>query len=147
MVDCLTPYLVFDGDCADAVAFYEEVFGGKSQIMRAGDAPPNPAFSLPEAKRDMVIHAEIVKGEQILMIMSDNLMGAPYTVGTNIGFTLQFNTERETRKLFEALSAGGKVEMEPQVTFFSPLFAKFTDRFGVGWQLRTRPAEERKQTK
>jgi len=143
VADWLTPYLTFDGNCGDAVEFYREALGGESQIMRAGDAPPNPAFAVPEANKNMVLHAEIVKDGQVLLLMSDNLMGAPYSVGNNISFVLQFDTEDETRAMFTALSWEGVIEMEPQSTFFSPLYAKFTDRFGVNWQLRCRPEEER----
>jgi len=35
--------------------------------------------------------------------------------------------------MFEVLSEGGIIEMELQETFFSPLYSKFADKFGVMW--------------
>lgn len=63
MANLLTPYITLDGNCEEAVTFYQKALGAESQIMRAGDAPPNPDFSIPEAKRNLVMHAEIMRNE------------------------------------------------------------------------------------
>ena len=37
------PYLHFQGQCADALGFYQQVFGGRDlQIMRYADGPDAP---------------------------------------------------------------------------------------------------------
>ncbi|HWJ02733.1 MAG TPA: VOC family protein, partial [Verrucomicrobiae bacterium] len=61
MGDWLIPYIVFNGNCAEAVEFYQRVLGGEAQIMRMGDAPPNPAFQVPEHMKNLVMHAELRK--------------------------------------------------------------------------------------
>lgn len=134
MGDWLVPYFTFNGNCEEAVKFYQKVLGGESQIMHFGDAPPNPNFQVPEAAKNLVLHAELRKDGHIIRF-SDTFPGAPYSVGNNISFSLEFDTEDEVRSVFTALSEGGKVQMEPQQTFFSPLYAKFVDKFGVQWQL------------
>jgi PhnB protein len=134
MSDWLLPYITFNGNCEEAVKFYEKVLGGESQILHFGDNP-NPAFPVPENAKNLVLHAELRKNGHIIRF-SDTFPGTPYNAGSNISFALEFDTEDETRAMFEALSDGGKVEMEPQKTFFSPLYSKFTDKFGVIWQLR-----------
>ena len=134
MGDWLIPYITFNGNCEEAVKFYQKVLGGESQIMHFGDAPPNPAFQVPEAAKNLVLHAELRKDGHIIRF-SDTFPGAPYSVGSNISFSLEFDSQDEVRSVFTALSEGGKVEMEPQQTFFSPLYAKFIDKFGVHWQL------------
>ena len=35
----LDSYLFFDGNCADAMRFYERTLGGKLQLMTHGDSP------------------------------------------------------------------------------------------------------------
>jgi PhnB protein len=35
----LTPFLLFDGNCAEAMDFYESCFGGDLTITRVGDMP------------------------------------------------------------------------------------------------------------
>lgn len=134
MSDWLVPYITFNGNCEEAVKFYQKVLGGDSKIMLFGDAPPNPNFQVPEAAKNLVLHAELRKNGHIIRF-SDTFPGAPYSTGNNISFSLEFETQDEVRATFTALSEGGIVEMEPQQTFFSPLYAKSIDRFGVHWQL------------
>lgn len=134
MSDWLIPYITFNGNCAEAVNFYQVALGGEAQILRYGDAPANPDFPVSEEIKNLVLHAELRKDGHIIRF-SDSFPGAPFTQGNAISFALELPTEEETRKAFAALSQGGKVEMDLQKTFFSPLYAKFTDKFGVVWQL------------
>ncbi|GAW31072.1 VOC family protein [Carboxydocella sp. JDF658] len=49
MGNWVVPYVTFNGNCEEAVKFYQQALGGELHIMRFGDAPPNPAFPpLPE---------------------------------------------------------------------------------------------------
>ena len=48
MSNWLMPYFFFNGNCEEAVRFYEKVLGGEATIMHLGDAPPNPAFTVPD---------------------------------------------------------------------------------------------------
>ncbi|KNZ68919.1 3-demethylubiquinone-9 3-methyltransferase [Thermincola ferriacetica] len=134
MSDWIIPYFTFKGNCEEAVKFYQKVLGGEMQILRFDDAPPNPAFPVPDHMKNLVLHAELRKDGHVIRF-SDTSPDAPYRAGNNISFSLEFDTEDETRLTFEALSEGGQVEMELQETFFSPLYGKLTDRFGVTWQL------------
>lgn len=134
MSDWLIPYLVFNGNCEEAVNFYQASLGGESQILHFSDAPPNPAFPVPDHLKDLILHAELRKDGHVLRF-SDTFPNTPYNAGNNISFSLEFDTKEATKTLFESLSKDGKVEMELQETFFSPLYGKFTDKFGVMWQV------------
>lgn len=134
MSDWLVPYFTFNGNCEEAVMFYQKVLGGETAIIHFGDAPPNPAFPVPDNVKHLVLHAELRKNGHVIRF-SDTFPNTPYNTGNNISFALEFDTKDETRAIFEALSEGGKVEMELQETFFSPLYGKFADKFGVIWQL------------
>lgn len=134
MGDWLIPYFTFNGNCEEAVNFYQKVLGGESHLMHFGDAPPNPAFPVADNVKNLVLHAELRKDDHVIRF-SDTFPNAPYIAGNTVSFSLDFDTKDETKAIFEALSEGGKVEMELQETFFSPLYSKFTDKFGVMWQL------------
>lgn len=138
MVGWLTPYFTFDGNCEEAVNFYQKVLGGDLVITRFGDMPPNPAFPVPDSVKQLVLQAELTRDGQMIRF-SDNMPNTGYVVGNNIAFALEFDSKDETKAAFEALSEGGKVEMELQETFFSPSYGKLVDRFGVMWHLRCRP--------
>jgi PhnB protein len=64
--DWLVPYLTFNGNCEEAVKFYQKILGGESQILRFGDAPPNPNFQVPEEAKNLVLHAELRKDGHII---------------------------------------------------------------------------------
>lgn len=52
-------YLIFNGNCREAVTFYEQVFNtDKAEIMTFGDSPSDPSYPLPEeAKISLCTHA------------------------------------------------------------------------------------------
>lgn len=35
----LAPFLLFDGDCAEAMAFYQSCLGGELTVTKVGDTP------------------------------------------------------------------------------------------------------------
>lgn len=134
MSNWVIPYIAFNGNCEEAVKFYQKVLGGESQILHFGDAPPNPNFPVPDNLKQLVLHAELRKNGHIIRF-SDTFPNMPFNPGSNITFSLEFDTKDETEAIFAALSEGGQVEMKLQETFFSPLYGKLTDRFGILWQV------------
>lgn len=134
MSNWLIPYLSFNGNCEEAVHFYQSILGGEAQILHFKDAPPNPKFPVQEHLKDLVLHAELRKDGHIIRF-SDTFPGIPFIPGNTISFSLEFDTLEETKNVFEALSSGGQIEMELQQTFFSPLYGKFTDKYGIHWQV------------
>lgn len=135
MSNRLMPYLTFNGNCEEAVRFYEQVLGGEATIMHFGDAPPNPEFPVPEDLKNLVIHAELRRNGEVINFSDWCTPNAPFKAGNNISFALQFDTIEETKAMFDALSLGGTIEMNLQETFFSPLYGKIIDKFGIMWQI------------
>jgi PhnB protein len=61
------------------------------------------------------------------------------------GFALAINypSVDEGRRAFDALSAGGKVTMPMQQTFWAEAFGMCTDKFGTPWMVNVdAPAKE-----
>ena len=54
MLHC-TPFLLFDGNCAEAMTFYNQCFGGELTLTKLGDTPMKAQF-LPE-KHNRIINA------------------------------------------------------------------------------------------
>ncbi|KQU24761.1 glyoxalase [Bacillus sp. Leaf13] len=127
----ITPYLTFDGQARDALAFYEEVFQAEVfDIQSYGEAD----FPTPEEANDRILHAKIKKGELLVMV-SDTFPGNPLEVGTNISLVLDCESESEIQYLYETLRKNGTTLMELQDTFWGARFAKVKDCFGVHWDL------------
>jgi PhnB protein len=129
------PYLTFDGSCAEAMAFYQSVFGGKLDLMRFKDVPDMPC---PPEAADRVMHAHLdVDGHSLMA--SDTMPGQPFAGMTGFGVTLAFGTVAEARKVFDALATGGTVGMPLEKTFWVEIFGMVTDRYGTPWLINGGP--------
>ena len=126
----ITPYLIFDGNCRDAMTFYQRCIGGELNVMTFGESDPN---SPPEVK-NRLIHARLAKGSLVLMA-SDTKPGMPYTQGDSVWLSLVCEDDAEVDTLYAALTDGGKGTMPPHDAFWNARFAMLTDRFGMHWML------------
>lgn len=129
-----TPYLFFQGNCAEAVAAYADIFGSPPPVIsRVSDAPPNP--DLPAGSEDMILHAalEVGKGH---VFLSDDISGTtPAMAGCNVHVSL--DNYDNAKAAFDALAKGGEVRMPFEKTFWSAGFGALSDRFGIRWMIDT----------
>lgn len=123
----INAYLIFDGNCKEAMEFYAKNFGAKLEMMPYSDAPGTPK----EAK-DRIIHARLTKGDAVLMA-SDDSPGMPYSQGNSFWVSVQCESLDEIEKLFPAFSEGANVKMPLQDTFWNARFGMLTDKYGVNW--------------
>ena len=130
------PYLHFQGQAAEALAFYAEVFGGTDlQVMRYADAP-----GLPDAmKSDRLIHGQITIGDGTLMA-SDFPEGAGGDVQKAVSVMQSAPDVATARAWFEALARDGDVITPFGPAFFSPGFGMVRDTFGTHWMIAANPA-------
>lgn len=127
-----TPYLFFNGECADAIAAYADIFGGEIlEQMPASDMPPD--FPVPGDRKDWIMHARLKVGDGYLMA-SDNIMGdSEAMAGASV--MMSFPTASEGKAVYDRLCKGGSVQMAWAPTFWSAGFGTLTDRFGVKWMI------------
>ena len=62
-------------------------------------------------------------------------MGFKLVQGNNAHINLEPDTRAEAERLFNGLSAGGKVEMPLQDMFWGAYFGSFRDKFGTQWMV------------
>jgi len=130
----ISPYVSFNGNCADAIAFYEKAFNVKAEIMRYKDAPPDDGFEAPKGTENYVMHAQFdIDGETVMF--ADMPPEHAATIGDNITIMLEFDSIDSAKSAFDALKEGGEVSMELQKTFWSELFGSLTDKFGINWNI------------
>jgi len=130
----ICPYITFSGNCADAIAFYEQAFNVKAEVMRFKDAPPENGYEAPAGCEDYVMHAQLELGGEMLML-SDTPPNYPVKVGDNICVMVEFDDADAAKAAFDALKEGGEIAMEMQETFWSKCFGSLTDKFGIGWNI------------
>jgi len=140
----VSTYLNFSSNTEEAFNFYKSVFGTEFSgqgIQRLGDAPqPEGMPPLSDADKKLVLHIELpILGGHILMgTDAPESMGFKVNFGNNIYINLEPETREETKKLYDALSAGGTVTMELQDMFWGAYFGSCTDKFGVQWMFNCR---------
>ncbi|MDO9092833.1 MAG: VOC family protein [Rubrivivax sp.] len=144
----VSTYLNFPGNTEEAFNFYRSVFGGSfnGPIHRFGDMPASPGQPpMGETEKQMVMHMELpVLGGHVLMgTDAPESMGFRCQGGSNTYLNLEPDSRAEADRLFNGLSAGGKVEMPMQDMFWGAYFGSFTDRFGINWMVNfsTAPAQ------
>lgn len=130
------PYLFFNGNCEEAFNFYKSVFGGEFVGMMKYKDMPEGGKDVAEELKDKILHVSFPIGREVIIMGSDAGPGEhSVTVGNNIMLTLSMDDEEETKRLYQQLSEGGKVNMELQKTFWAELYAMFTDKFGINWSV------------
>lgn len=128
------PYLSFDGDCAAAFAFYAELLGGEVTMMTYAEMPADPDMPmLDEAERSKIMHAELRAANHALMGSDMIALFGGYQKPQGMRLVIGAADFAEGERLFEALAAGGEVEMPFAPTFFSAGFGQVRDRFGIVW--------------
>ena len=134
-------YLNFPGQTEEVFNFYTSIFGGEfcgGGIMRFGDIPAqegNPPMA--EDVKNLIMHIELpILGGHILMGSdAPESMGFHVQFGNNVYLNLDADTREETLRIFNALSNGGKIEMDLQDVFWGAYFGSFTDKYGIHWMV------------
>ena len=127
------PYLFFDGRCEEALELYKKAIGAEvTALIRFKDSP-DPTMVHGGADPNKILHAVFRVGETTIMTSDGRNQGKPSFQG--FALSIAVKTEAETKKLFNALAEGGRVEMPLGKTFFSPSFGMVVDRFGIMWML------------
>ncbi len=137
-------YLNFPGNTEEAFNFYKVVFqsaflGGIQRFDQVPSEPGQP--QLADHVKKMVLHVGLpILGDHILMgTDAPKEMGFTVSTGNNMHIQLEPESREETERIFNSLSAGGKVSMALQDMFWGAYFGSFTDKFGINWMLNHQP--------
>ncbi len=135
----ITPYLSFNGKCAEAFQFYQRCLGGQIPMtLTYGESPM--AGQTPPEHRNLVMHTRLVAGNAMLM-GSDTPPGACSEEMKGCQVTIGISEPDEAERIFNALAEGGTIRMPLQETFWASRFGMLLDRFGVSWMVNCeRPA-------
>ena len=122
----LKPYLIFSGDCEEALLLYSSCLDGEIiTLQRYSESP----LDLAEEHGNRVFNS-VFRAEGVELMASDDLPDEPVKKGTNFAMFVTFPSEEEQAGSFAKLSEGGRILMPLQNGF-----GMLEDRFQVRWML------------
>jgi PhnB protein len=126
----LEPYLSFNGNCEEALNFYKGVFGGEITSLNRFEGSP---MESEVADKSKIMHSNFV-APGVKFMASDGMQDAA-TEGSRITLSLGTRDVAEAERVFNGLSAGGKIDMPLQDTFWGATFGMLTDKYGIDWMV------------
>jgi PhnB protein len=133
----LTPYLLFDGDCKQAMEFYKSCFDGELTQIPVKDSPAKD--SMPVFQHEKLLNARLKSGNVDLSASDWLLPDRPRIPGNTVCLYLSGGTFQELNALFARLSEGGEVT-DPLKELFFGVYGALNDKFGVRWMFHSNPA-------
>ena len=127
----LIPYLIFTGQCQEALNFYKDVFHGEITLMHTMADSPIP---VPAEHGHLIFNGEMKAGN-LTIKASDNMPGNETIVGSNFSMFCNFDDAEKQANVFAQLLEGGQV-MFPLEHGFGML----KDRYGIQWMLASEGA-------
>lgn len=130
----IEPYLQFDGNCAQALAYYRRHLHGTDLCLMPYRGSPGQE-QVKEDWYDKIMHGSVQPGPTMLMGSDGGCAedGARGMSGSAICLTVE--TPEEAERVFDALARDGKVQMPMEVTFWAKRFGMLKDQFGVAWMV------------
>ena len=128
----INSYLTFNGNCREAMNFYQECLGGELFIQTVGESPMSKM--MPPEMKDSILHATLTNGNVIIM-GSDMVDNNGLIRGNAMSMMLNCSSETEIRATYDKLALGGEATHPLEDTFWNALFGDLTDKFGNRWLL------------
>ena len=132
MLRC-TPFILFDGNCAEAMIFYHKGLGGDLTLTKLGDTPMKDQF--PKEKHDRIINAQLVSGA--LEISATDWMASPAydpIQGNTYAIFVIGGAYAELKTVFDKLAIGSdKKRFQELHDMPFGIYGQFYDKFGVQW--------------
>ena len=134
----LIPYLMFNGNCAEALEFYKDSLGGSIEGLSTFGEAPMPCE---EADKNKVMHATF-KFHNGMLMASDSMGSRAPVPGSNVHLSLNLHDNNDMEQKFNKLADGGQVTMPLQDTFWGARFGMLIDKFGIYWMFNCEQVNE-----
>jgi PhnB protein len=131
----LSPFFLFDGTCAEAMAFYQSCLGGELTILTVKDSPMKD--QVPVALHDRVIHAHLTSGA-LEVTASDWLHQTRKPAqGNMVCAYIHDATYEELKTYFDTLAEGADPDLlDPLREMPFGAYGALTDKYGVRWMFQ-----------
>ena len=131
----INPWINFNGNAEEAFTFYKSVFGGEfEKIVRFKDIASDD-FKVAEKEENKLMHIALPIGTSNVLIANDvpEFMGKVNENENRSKISVTTESKEEADRLFNGLSAGGKVEGPMGNSPWGTYFGMFRDKYGIEW--------------
>jgi len=132
MLHC-TPFLLFDGNCAEAMTFYHKCLGGELTLTKLGDSPMK--VQLPPEKHDRIINAHLKSSD--IEISATDWMASPEfdpVQGNAFAIFITGDDYNEMKKVFDNLKDGtNNTRLQDMHDLPMGTYGQFYDKYGIQW--------------
>ena len=125
----VTAYIHFDGNCREAMSFYQKCLGGELQLSPYPDASGKPPTD-PAAK---IMHSQLSRSGAPMLMASDGSPGGTLKAGNNFSVSVDCDSIEDIERLFAAFGDKGQVRLPLGDMPWGARFGMLTDQFGVQW--------------
>jgi PhnB protein len=128
----LTPFLLFEGNCAEAMEFYHSCLGGELLITKVGDTPMK--HQMPPEKHSRVAYAKLKSGS--VEFSATDWLHPTRTPkqGNTVAIYISGGKYPELRVIFDKLAAGANKDLLDDLRdmpFGS--YGHLADKYGIHW--------------
>lgn len=123
-------YLMFGGNCLEAMNFYKQCFGGEFDCMTYENSP----MPIPEEVKSKIMHSRL-KNQSLELMAADDVQHKSVHSGNMVTLNVTCNSQEEIKRIFKGLAQGGRITMPLQDTFWGSKFGTLTDKYGIKWML------------
>jgi PhnB protein len=128
----LTPFLLFEGNCAEAMTFYQSCLGGELTITRICDTPMKG--QMPPEQHHKVANANLKSG--VLEFSATDWLHPKRTPrqGNTVAIYLCGGRYNELREIFDKLAVGASKELLDDLREMPfGIYGHLADQYGVHW--------------
>ena len=130
----INPHINFNGNAEEAFTFYKSVFGGEFEKITRFKDMASAEFPVAENEANKIMRIVLPIGGN--MLIANDIPESMGRVNENehrSKIAITAKSKEEADKLFNGLSAGGKVEMPMAESPWGTYFAMFRDKYGIEW--------------
>jgi PhnB protein len=133
----INPYIHINGNAEEAFTFYKSVFGGEFAMISRFKDMSIPERPISESEANKIMHIALPIGKSSVLMGSDTpeFMGKHNENENRSKISISADSKEEADKLFNGLSAGGKVEMPIADSPWGSYFGLFRDKYGIEWMV------------
>lgn len=128
----LTPFLIFEGNCAEAMAFYQSCLGGELTVTKVVDTPMK--HQMPPTQHHKVAHARLKSG--VIEFSATDWLHPTRTPkqGNTVAMYINGGKYKELRAVFDGLASGAQKELLDDLRDMPfGTYGHLADKYGVHW--------------